>query len=85
MLNEFLDLNAWAQWFAALEREFIFLLALPFVVAVIGLWSWWVEREEGDDEYEARARQAAERERRERERRQGERRRDAPQPHHGLR
>jgi hypothetical protein len=83
MLNEFLDLNAWAQWFAALEREFIFLLALPFVVAVVGLWSWWVEREEADEEYEARARQAAER--RERERRQGERRRGAPQPHHGLR
>lgn len=85
MLNEFLDLNAWTQWFAALEREFIFLLALPFVVAVIGLWSWWVEREEADEEYEARARQAAARERRERERRRGERRSAAPQPHHGLR
>jgi len=85
MLNEFLDLNAWAQWFAALEREFIFLLALPFVVAVIGLWSWWVEREEADEEYEARALQAAARERRERERRQSERRSAAPQPHHGLR
>lgn len=83
-MNEFLDLNAWAQWFAALEREFIFLLALPFVVAVVGLWSWWNEREEADEEYEARARQAAERERRERERRQGERRRDAPQSPHGA-
>ncbi len=82
MLTEFLDLNAWAQWFAALPREFIFLLALPFVVAVIGLWRWWVERVEADEEYEARARQAAARERRERERRQGERRQDAPQPHH---
>jgi hypothetical protein len=80
MLTEFLDLNAWAQWFAALEREFIFLLALPFVVAVIGLWSWWVEREESEDEYEARAARAAERERKERERR------GATQiPHHGLR
>jgi hypothetical protein len=75
MLTEFLDLNAWAQWFAALEREFIFLLALPFVVAVIGLWSWWVEREESEDEYEARAARAAERERRGATR----------IPHHGLR
>jgi hypothetical protein len=67
MLNEFLDLKAWAEWFAALDREFIFLLALPFVVAIIGLWAWWVEREE--DEYEARPAQAAEPERRPRDRR----------------
>jgi len=80
MINELLDLNAWAQWFAALDREFIFLLALPFVVAVIGLWSWWADKEEEDREYEARAAQAAERERAERERR------GASQiPHHGLR
>lgn len=68
MLTEFLDLSAWAQWFAALDREFIFLLALPFVVAVIGLWGWWVEKEGTDDEYESRAAQAAERERVERKR-----------------
>lgn len=80
MLNEFLDLNAWAQWFGALDREFIFLLALPFVVAVIGLWGWWVDKEEVDREYEARAARAAERERRERERRGATR-----IPHHGLR
>jgi hypothetical protein len=85
MMTEFLDLNAWAQWFAALDREFIFLLALPFVVAVIGLWSWWVEKEGADDEYESRAAQAAGRERRERERRERERRGGAQMPHHGLR
>lgn len=79
MFNEFLDLNAWAQWFAGLEREFIFLLALPFVVAVIGLWSWWVEREHLDEEYEARARQAAER-----AKPQGERRAAPRVPHHGA-
>jgi hypothetical protein len=45
MLSEFLDFEAWARWFAALDREFIFLLALPFVVAVIGLWSWFTESE----------------------------------------
>jgi hypothetical protein len=77
MPTEFLDLNAWAQWLAGLDREFIFLLALPFVVAVIGLWSWWVEKEQEDDDYEARA---AERERKEREPR-----RATQIPHHGLR
>jgi hypothetical protein len=77
MLNEFLDLNAWAEWFSALDREFIFLLALPFVVAIIGLWAWWIEREE--DEYEARPAQSAEP-----ERRRGERR-ATRMAHHGLR
>ena len=77
MMNEFFDWNAWLQWFAALDREYIFLLALPFVVAAVGLWSWWVDREEIDREYEARAARAAEGERRERERRQGERRQGA--------
>jgi hypothetical protein len=78
MLNEFLDLKAWAEWFAALDREFIFLLALPFVVAIIGLWAWWVDRDE--DVYEARTAQAAEP-----ERRQGERRGASGSLHHGLR
>jgi hypothetical protein len=78
MLNEFLDLKAWAEWFAGLDREFIFLLALPFVVAVIGLWAWWVEREE--DEYEARPAQPAEPERQQRDRRGATR-----VPHHELR
>jgi len=67
MANEFI------QWLAGLEREYVFLLALPFVVAVIGLWSWWVGKEDIDREYEARAAQAAS-ERRSGERRQGERR-----------
>jgi hypothetical protein len=71
MANEFL------QWLATLEREYIFLLALPFVVAVIGVWSWWADREDIDREYEARAAQAAESERRRSERRRGERRRGA--------
>lgn len=39
MMNEFLDLERWLEWFSGLDREFVFLLALPFVVAVIGLWS----------------------------------------------
>jgi hypothetical protein len=69
MANEFI------QWLAGLEREYVFLLALPFVVAIVGLWSWWVDKDEIDREYEASARQAADGERRQRERRQGERRR----------
>ncbi len=83
MLNEFFDLNAWGQWFAALEREYVFLLALPFVVAVIGLWSWWRDKEDIDREYEASEARAAEGERRRRERRQGERRRGGELPRHG--
>jgi hypothetical protein len=73
------------QWLASLEREFIFLLALPFVVAVIGLWSSWVDREEIDREYEERAAQARERERREREHKDRSRGRSTHVPHHGLR
>lgn len=67
MANEFI------QWLSGLEREYVFLLALPFVVAVIGLWSWWVDQEDIDREYEARAEQAHA-ERRRAERRKGERR-----------
>jgi hypothetical protein len=38
-VHEIFDWALWAQWFAALDRSFLFLLILPFVVAVIGLWS----------------------------------------------
>jgi len=34
-----LDFSRWAQWFAGLEREFLFLLLLPLVVAAVGLWA----------------------------------------------
>jgi hypothetical protein len=80
MLSEFLDLSAWAQWLGSLDREFFFLLALPFVVAVVGLWSWWADKEEIDREYEAREAEADEREHKERERA-----RSRQVPHHGLR
>lgn len=36
---EFFDYQQWAQWFQSLDRVFLFLLILPFVVAVVGLWS----------------------------------------------
>ncbi len=45
-LAEVFDLELWAAWFAGLDRGFVFLLLLPFVVAVVGLWSYF--RDEDD-------------------------------------
>jgi hypothetical protein len=36
---EMLDWKIWAAWLSELERSFLFLLILPFVVAVVGLWA----------------------------------------------
>lgn len=36
---EIFDYHVWVQWFQSLDRTFVFLLILPFVVAVVGLWS----------------------------------------------
>ena len=69
MRTDFFDLNAWAAWLAALDREFIFLLALPFVVAVIGVWSWWTDKEQVDRDYESIAARASAEEGRELEQR----------------
>jgi hypothetical protein len=44
-MREFFDPGLWLQWFDQLDRTFVFLLALPFVVAVVGLWAAWRERE----------------------------------------
>lgn len=38
---QFFDLHAWVQWLQSLDRAFLFLLILPFAVAVVGLWSEW--------------------------------------------
>jgi hypothetical protein len=38
-IGEVFDFALWADWFDGLDREFVFLLALPFVVAVVGLWA----------------------------------------------
>ena len=40
------DLDLWAAWFTSLDRGFIFLLVLPFVVAVIGLWATYFQDDE---------------------------------------
>jgi hypothetical protein len=45
-LAEMLDFDLWAAWFASLDRGFVFLLVLPFVVAVIGLWASYLQDDE---------------------------------------
>jgi len=44
-IREAFDLAHWAQWFEQLDRTFVFLLVLPFVVAVVGLWAAWRDRD----------------------------------------
>lgn len=36
---EMFDYHLWAQWLRSLDRTFLFLLILPFVVVVVALWS----------------------------------------------
>ena len=48
-LGEVFDIEQWAAWFAGLDRGFVFLFLLPFVVAVVGLWGAYA-RDEDDDE-----------------------------------
>jgi hypothetical protein len=38
-IGEFFDASAWAAWFSSLDRGFLFLLILPFVVGAVGLWA----------------------------------------------
>ena len=44
-VGELVDWQLWVQWFSQLDRSFIFLLILPFVVAAVGLWAEYRERE----------------------------------------
>lgn len=37
--REMFDYQSWMHWFESLDRAFLFLLILPFVVGVVGLWS----------------------------------------------
>ena len=75
-LLELLSLESWAAWFAELDRGFIFLLLLPFVVALIGLWAWFTEDERPADESAPRpwSSETGERRRHERRRQDRERR-----------
>jgi Na+/H+ antiporter NhaD/arsenite permease-like protein len=43
-VGEMFDWDLWAQWFSQLDRSFLFLLILPFVVAAVGLWAEYSER-----------------------------------------
>ena len=45
-IAEAFDLGRWSDWFTQLDREFVFLLVLPFVVAVIGLWAAYLDKDE---------------------------------------
>jgi len=47
-VGEFFDWALWADWFAQLDRSFLFLLILPFVVAAVGLWAGYAERRRKD-------------------------------------
>ena len=38
-LDQVVDPRRWAEWFSSLDRSFLFLLILPFVVAAVGLWA----------------------------------------------
>lgn len=38
-VHEIVDLELWGRWFSELDRSFLFLLILPFVIAVVGLWA----------------------------------------------
>jgi hypothetical protein len=75
MLSEIFDLESWRAWFSSLDRSFIFLLTLPFVVALVGLWSAIAEKEEQHDS-QAGETAAPPAERRVPERRQRARRRE---------
>ena len=44
-VGEFFDLAQWLDWFAQLDRSFIFLLILPFVIAVVALWAEMVRKD----------------------------------------
>jgi Na+/H+ antiporter NhaD/arsenite permease-like protein len=39
MLLELFDLELWQRWFSGVNRSFLFLLILPFVVGAVGLWA----------------------------------------------
>lgn len=44
-VSEFFDLALWGEWFSQLDRSFLFLLILPFVVAAVGLWAEYGRRD----------------------------------------
>ena len=49
-LAEIFDFGQWAAWFASLDRGFLFLLILPFVIAVIGIWGSYLQDDDEDSQ-----------------------------------
>lgn len=49
VVYEMFSLAAWQERFAGVDRSFIFLLLLPFVVAAVGLWAARWETDQGGD------------------------------------
>lgn len=45
-VSEIFDWGLWTQWFSELDRSFLFLLILPFVVAAVGLWAELARRDD---------------------------------------
>ena len=43
-VDEIFNVELWWHWFSQLDRSFLFLLTLPFVVAVVGIWAELNER-----------------------------------------
>ena len=41
------DLQSWAEWFRSLDRTLLFLLILPLVVTIFGLWSHLARTKKG--------------------------------------
>ena len=48
-IAEVFDIELWSRWFSELDRGFVFLLVLPFVVALVGLWSAYRDRDGDED------------------------------------
>jgi hypothetical protein len=45
-VGELFDLEGWAAWLDSLDKGFVFLLLLPFVVAAVGLWAEYGRKED---------------------------------------
>ena len=51
-MDEIFNAHLWRTWIDGLDRPFVFLLILPFVVGMVGLWAERVRRRDsgGDDQ-----------------------------------
>jgi hypothetical protein len=49
-IDQIFDPQRWAQWFSGLDRSFLFLLILPFVVGAVGLWAEMTRERKGEEQ-----------------------------------